>query len=232
MDEAVTGSEQEGYRAPQVCHLIGITYRQLDYWARTDLLKPSLRAASGSGTQRLYSFTDLVQLKVIKRLLDTGINLPKIRKAIEWLSSDMAIDHPLRDATLLSDGNDIWTSDNSDETHHYLMDILKKGQGVFAIAVGQVQRDLEGESLKLFPPASFPTNKAQLTKRRHPDRSGGHRVLRVHRNHRFRPRERTASSQIAGLLRDQMGVRTALIPCPMGRRRSPGQAVHTGFLPS
>ena len=151
MDEAVTGSEQEGYRAPQVCHLIGITYRQLDYWARTDLLKPSLRAASGSGTQRLYSFTDLVQLKVIKRLLDTGINLPKIRKAIEWLSSDMAIDHPLRDATLLSDGNDIWTSDNSDETHHYLMDILKKGQGVFAIAVGQVQRDLEGESLKFFP---------------------------------------------------------------------------------
>ncbi|MCY4371109.1 MAG: MerR family transcriptional regulator [bacterium] len=151
MDEAVTGSEQEGYRAPQVCHLIGITYRQLDYWARTDLLKPSLRAASGSGTQRLYSFTDLVQLKVIKRLLDTGINLPKIRKAIEWLRSDMAIDHPLRDATLLSDGNDIWTSDNSDQTHHYLMDILKKGQGVFAIAVGQVQRDLEGESLKFFP---------------------------------------------------------------------------------
>ena len=151
MDEAVTGSEQEGYRAPQVCQLIGITYRQLDYWARTDLLKPSLRAARGSGTQRLYSFTDLVQLKVIKRLLDTGITLPKIRNAIEWLSSEMAIDNPLKDSTLLSDGNDIWTSDNSDETHHYLMDILKKGQGVFAIAVGQVQRDLEGESLRFFP---------------------------------------------------------------------------------
>lgn len=155
MDEAVTGSatgsEQEGYRAPQVCQLIGITYRQLDYWARTDLLEPSLRAASGSGTQRLYSFTDLVQLKVIKRLLDTGITLPKIRKAIEWLSSEMAIDNPLKDSTLLSDGNDIWTSDNSDETHHYLMDILQKGQGVFAIAVGQVQRDLEGESLRFFP---------------------------------------------------------------------------------
>lgn len=160
MDETVngsaTGDEQDGYRAPQVCQLIGITYRQLDYWARTDLLKPSLRAASGSGTQRLYSFSDLVQLKVIKRLLDTGITLPKIRKAIEWLGSEMDIDNPLRDSTLLSDGNDIWTSDNSDETRHYLMDILNKGQGVFAIAVGQVQRDLEGESLKIFPARILP----------------------------------------------------------------------------
>lgn len=143
--------EQDGYRAPQVCQLVGITYRQLDYWARTGLLQPSLRAAGGSGTQRLYSFTDLVQLRVIKRLLDTGINLPKIRKAIEWLKNEMSIDNPLRDSTLLSDGNDIWTSDNSDDTHHYLMDILKRGQGVFAIAVGQVKRDIEVESLKYFP---------------------------------------------------------------------------------
>lgn len=155
MDESVsrpvTGFEQEGYRAPQVCKLIGITYRQLDYWARTDLLKPSLQPAGGSGTQRLYSFTDLVQLKVIKRLLDTGISLPKIRRAIEWLSSEMAVDNPLQDSTLLSDGTDIWTSDNSDDTQSFLMDILKKGQGVFAIAVGQVQRDVEGESYRLFP---------------------------------------------------------------------------------
>ena len=155
MDKPTTGADaqpdRDGYRAPQVCKLVGITYRQLDHWARTDLLKPSLRAARGSGTQRLYSYTDLVQLRVIKRLRDTGISLPKIRKAIEWLRSEINEEDPLKDSTLLSDGIDIWTSDNSDETHQYLMDILRRGQGVFAIAVGQVQRDLEGEILELFP---------------------------------------------------------------------------------
>ena len=155
MDEPITGEgaqpDRNGYRAPQVCKLVGITYRQLDHWARTDLLKPSLRAARGSGTQRLYSYTDLVQLRVIKRLRDTGISLAKIRKAIEWLRSEINEEDPFKDSTLLSDGIDIWTSDNTDETQQYLMNILRRGQGVFAIAVGQVQRDLEGEILELFP---------------------------------------------------------------------------------
>ena len=146
-----TGDTQQGYRAPRVCKVVGISYRQLDYWARTDLIKPSLQEAEGSGTQRLYSFTDLVQLRVIKRLLDTGLHLTKIRQAVEWLRSEMESAHPLRDSTLLSDGIDIWTSDSSDETQQYLMDILQRGQGVFAIAVGQIQRDLEGETLELFP---------------------------------------------------------------------------------
>ena len=123
---------------------------------RTGLLMPSLRAARGSGTQRLYSYTDLVQLRVIKRLRDTGISLAKIRKAIEWLRSEIDEQDPLKDSTLLSDGIDIWTSDNSDETQQYLMDILRRGQGVFAIAVGQVQRDLEGEILELFPTQAQP----------------------------------------------------------------------------
>ena len=161
MDKPITGEESQpdrnGYRAPQVCKLVGISYRQLDHWARTDLLKTSLRAARGSGTQRLYSYTDLVQLRVIKRLRDTGISLAKIRKAIEWLRSEINEEDPLNDSTLLSDGIDIWTSDNSDETHQFLMDILRRGQGVFAIAVGQVQRDLEGEILELFPTQARPT---------------------------------------------------------------------------
>ena len=160
MDKPVTGQgtqpDSNGYRAPQVCKVVGITYRQLDHWARTGLLKPSLRAARGSGTQRLYSFTDLVQLRVIKQLRDTGISLAKIRKAIEWLRSEMDEDLPLADSTLLSDGIDIWASDNSDETQQYLMDILRRGQGVFAIAVGQVQRDLAGETLELFPTRARP----------------------------------------------------------------------------
>src|SRR5579875_3167286 len=76
---------ETGFRGPQVCNIIGITYRQLDYWARTDLLRPSLTDARGSGSQRRYSYTDLLQLKVIKQLLDNGISLRSTRRAIECL---------------------------------------------------------------------------------------------------------------------------------------------------
>ena len=69
---------EQGFAAPEVCKIVGITYRQLDYWARTELVTPSIRDASGSGTQRLYSFQDLVTLRVIKSLLDTGV-LPATR---------------------------------------------------------------------------------------------------------------------------------------------------------
>ena len=78
---------EQGYRVPEVCRIVGISYRQLDYWARTDLVTPSVRDAHGSGTQRLYSFQDLVTLKVIKNLLDTGVSLQRVRKAVEHLQS-------------------------------------------------------------------------------------------------------------------------------------------------
>ena len=76
---------EEGYRGPQVCTIVGITYRQLDYWARTDLIRPSVADARGSGTQRIYSYRDLVELKVIKSLLDAGVSLQSARRAIEYL---------------------------------------------------------------------------------------------------------------------------------------------------
>ncbi len=155
MHSATTGPETgggPGYRAPHVCKLVGITYRQLDYWARTGLIEPSLQRAEGSGTQRLYSFTDLLQLRVIERLLGAGISLSKIRKAVEWLREMMQTDHPLMDITLVSDGTSIWGRDQADEASQLLMDLLERGQGVFGIAIGQVQRDLEGEILELFPP--------------------------------------------------------------------------------
>ncbi len=142
----------QGYRAPNVCKLVGITYRQLDYWARTDLLQPSLRAAQGSGSQRLYSFADLVQLRVIKGLLDTGLHLNKIRQAVDWLR-EQEIDQPLSEANLVSDGATILTSFDREGTQEYLMDALRRGQGVFAIAVGRIQRDLEGELLDFAPKA-------------------------------------------------------------------------------
>ncbi len=140
-------SPVDGYRAPQVCSVVGISYRQLDYWARTGLLKPSVQTASGSGTQRLYSFTDIVQLRVVKRLLDAGMSLKKIRSAMDILRKQLQSDAPLSDVTLLSDGATIFAAHSPDE----VVDVFKRGQGVFGIAVGPVQRELEGELLKLFP---------------------------------------------------------------------------------
>jgi DNA-binding transcriptional MerR regulator len=136
-----------GYRAPLVCRLVGISYRQLDYWARTDLIKPSVQDARGSGSQRLYSFPDVVQLKVIKRLLDAGMSLKKIRQAVEILRQQLRSDRPLGDVTLLSDGSTIYAATSPDE----VVDVFRRGQGVFGIAVGPVQDELEGELHDLFP---------------------------------------------------------------------------------
>ena len=136
-----------GYRAPQVCNLVGITYRQLDYWARTGLLRPSIQSAQGSGSQRRYSFTDVVQLKVIKRLLDAGMSLKKIRQAMEILVGQLQSDRPLVDVTLLSDGQTIYAAHSADE----VVDVFRRGQGVFGIAVGPVEAELVGQIHQLFP---------------------------------------------------------------------------------
>ena len=81
-----------GFRSPQVCKVVGITYRQLDYWDRTGLLGPSMQEATGSGTQRLYSFQDIVTLRVIKRLKDAGTSLHKIRQAFDQLEEEVGLD--------------------------------------------------------------------------------------------------------------------------------------------
>ena len=143
---------QQGYRAPQVCKIVGITYRQLDYWARTDLLKPSLQTATGSGSQRLYSFGDIVQLRVIKRLLDAGMSLKKIRQAMDLLRDQLQSRTPLDEVTLLSDGSTIYAAHSADE----VVDVFRRGQGVFGIAVGPVQQELEGEIHRLFPQDGAP----------------------------------------------------------------------------
>lgn len=127
-----------GYRGPTVCKIVGITYRQLDYWARTELVLPSVRGADGSGTQRLYSFDDIVALRVVKRLLDTGVSLQKVRAAIEELRRR---GHGLADSTLASDGTSVFALEDDDQ----LVDLLKNGQGVFAISVAPVVDELRGE---------------------------------------------------------------------------------------
>jgi DNA-binding transcriptional MerR regulator len=140
-------NEGQGFRAPQVCTIVGITYRQLDYWARTDLIVPSLQTAQGSGSQRRYSFQDIVQLRVVKRLLDAGMSLKKIRQAMDLLRSQLQSESPLSDVTLLSDGSTIYAAHSPDE----VVDVFRRGQGVFGIAVGPVQAELEGEIHRLFP---------------------------------------------------------------------------------
>jgi DNA-binding transcriptional MerR regulator len=132
-----------GYRGPTACSAAGITYRQLDYWARTDLVVPSIRTASGSGSQRLYSFKDILVLKVVKRLLDTGVSLQNIRSAVEALRLRGVDD--LAQMTLLSDGTTVYECTSSEE----VVDLLRGGQGVFGIAVSGALRELRGSLAQL-----------------------------------------------------------------------------------
>jgi DNA-binding transcriptional MerR regulator len=127
-----------GYRGVTACHAAGISYRQLDYWARTGLVIPSVRDASGSGTQRLYSFRDIVVLKVVKRLLDAGVSLQNIRKAIETLRSRGVDD--LAGITLISDGTSVYECRSPEE----VVDLLQGGQGVFGIAIAGAFKEIQG----------------------------------------------------------------------------------------
>jgi DNA-binding transcriptional MerR regulator len=130
--------EDIGYRGPTACSAAGITYRQLDYWARTGLVEPTVREAAGSGTQRLYSFRDILVLKIVKKLLDAGISLQNIRTAIATLR-DRGVED-LGQLTLMSDGTTVYECTSTDE----VVDLLQGGQAVFAIAVGRHVRDVEG----------------------------------------------------------------------------------------
>jgi DNA-binding transcriptional MerR regulator len=145
-------SDPEGYRGPTVCKIVGITYRQLDYWARTELVAPSYRKAEGSGTQRLYSFDDVVRLKVVKRLLESGVSLQKVRLAVDELR---ARGQGLAETTLISDGTTVYAMDDDQQ----LLDLVKRGQAVFAIALDPVVDELRGEV------TSFPTERVSRAER-------------------------------------------------------------------
>jgi DNA-binding transcriptional MerR regulator len=136
-------AEDLGYRGPTACTAAGITYRQLDYWARTGLVEPSVRPASGSGSQRLYGFRDILVLKVVKSLLDTGISLQQIRTAVTHLRERGSAD--LAQVTLMSDGASVYECTSPDE----VIDLLQGGQGVFGIALGRVWQEVEGTLAEL-----------------------------------------------------------------------------------
>lgn len=145
-----------GYRGPTACNAAGITYRQLDYWARTGLVEPTVRTAGGSGTQRLYSFRDILLLKVIKRLLDAGVSLQQIRTAVHHLRERGTDD--LTRVTLMSDGASVYECRSADE----VIDLLQGGQGVFGIAIGGVWREIEGSLSEL------PSERAERDDETHP----------------------------------------------------------------
>jgi DNA-binding transcriptional MerR regulator len=141
-------STEEGFSGPEVCRVVGITYRQLDYWARTDLVRPSLADARGSGTQRRYSYRDLVRLKVVKSLLDAGVKLQTARKAIDYLRDDLGEDWASA-SIVLDGGNSVLARDGE-----ALVDLVRRGQGVLNIVpLGSVVHEIDAAIVELTPVA-------------------------------------------------------------------------------
>ncbi len=145
-----------GYRGAVAARAAGITYRQLDYWARTELVVPTVRDASGSGSQRLYGFQDILVLKLVKRLLDTGISLQQIRAAVDQLREAGIYD--LAQTTLMSDGASVYLCTSNDE----VIDLISNGQGVFGIAIGKVLREVESSLVELETEQIDPTDELSL----------------------------------------------------------------------
>jgi DNA-binding transcriptional MerR regulator len=153
-------NDDPGFRGPQVCTLVGITYRQLDYWARTGLLRPSIADAKGSGTQRRYAYTDVVELKVIKQLLDAGISLQRARRAVECLREGLGAD--VASANLVLVGTDSVLAHSDGE----VVDLLKGGQGVLNIVpLSGVIEELDAAILEI---GRSPLSPPDMSGSRHP----------------------------------------------------------------
>ena len=145
-DDGAHALVDDGFRGPKVCRIVGITYRQLDYWTRTDLVRPSVADARGSGSQRLYGYRDLVELKVVKSLLDAGISLQGARKAITYLREELGDD--LASANLVIDGSRSVIARTGDQ----LVDLVRDGQGVLNIVpLGRVKLELDASIHELAP---------------------------------------------------------------------------------
>ena len=135
---------EAGFSGTKAATIVGITYRQLDYWARTDLIRPSLADASGSGSRRLYSYRDLLELRVIKSLLDAGIKLESVRTAFGYLRTKVETD--IASAHLVISGSDVILCDGEQ-----LIDVMRRGgQGVLnVLAIGGVKSDLDSTIVEL-----------------------------------------------------------------------------------
>ena len=135
-----------GYSGKSTAEIVGITYRQLDYWARTDLIRPSITDASGSGSRRRYSYRNLLELKVIKNLLDSGIRLEQVREVFAYMQDELGED--VATANLVVNGNQPVLVRSGEE----IVDLLKNGQGVLNILpLSGVKEELDEAIVELFP---------------------------------------------------------------------------------
>jgi len=136
---------EPGYSGTQAAKVVGITYRQLDYWARTDLLRPALVEAAGSGSRRKYSYRDLLELRVIKTLLDAGIRLESVREVFSYLRQHVTTD--IAAAHIVISGNQVALCDGDQ-----LIDVLKRGQGVLnVLPLAGVKDDVDAQLVQLVP---------------------------------------------------------------------------------
>ena len=138
--------DEQGYSGTKAANIVGISYRQLDYWARTDLVRPSLSDAHGSGSRRMYSYRDLLELRVIKSLLDAGIKLESVRQAFRYLREH--VDSDIAAATLVISGSDVVLCEGA-----MLLDVVRRaGQGVLnVLPLGGVKDDLDAQLVALEP---------------------------------------------------------------------------------
>jgi DNA-binding transcriptional MerR regulator len=142
-----------GYSGKRAADIVGITYRQLDYWARTDLIRPSMADAHGSGSRRLYTYRDLLELKLVKTLLDNGIKLESIREAFGYLREQLGTD--VSTARLVIAGSSAVLVRENDE----LIDVVNRyqGQGVLnLLALDGVKEQVDAAIVELFPSEPAP----------------------------------------------------------------------------
>ena len=141
---------EQGYSGTKAASIVGISYRQLDYWARTDLVRPSLADAAGSGSRRQYSYRDLLELRVIKSLLDAGIKLENVRTAFDYLRQH--VDSDIASAHLVISGGDVLLCDGDE-----LIDVMKRGQGVLnVLAIGGLKEGLDQQLVQLSTDSTSP----------------------------------------------------------------------------
>ena len=146
---------QQGYTGPEVCKITDISYRQLDHWTTTKLINASVRNIKGSGFHRIYSFNDIVLVKLVKKLRSAGVSLQKIRIALKNVDSILGKNSNLSDVSIFSDGTSIYVLNDNDQ----MIDLLKKGQAVFGISLGPVHTETEAEILSLYPDKASAANR-------------------------------------------------------------------------
>ena len=146
---------QQGYTGPEVCNITGISYRQLDHWTTTKLIDASVRNIKGSGFHRIYSFNDIILVKLVKKLRSAGVSLQKIRIALKNVNEILGKNSNISDVSIFSDGSSIYVLSDNDQ----MIDLLKKGQAVFGISLGPVHTETEAEILSLYPDKASAANK-------------------------------------------------------------------------